>query len=50
MLKQSPKFQKFDADAKAVSRVVITIRSTYPPVKGSKSSAAIAEVELFTKE
>ena len=49
-LEQTPKFQKRDADAKAVSRVVITITSTYPPVKGTKSSAAIAEVELFTKD
>jgi hypothetical protein len=49
-LEQTPKFQKRDASAKGVSRVVITIKSTYPPVKGTKSSAAIAEVELFTKD
>jgi hypothetical protein len=30
--------------------MVITIKSTYPPVKGTKSSAAISEVELFTKD
>jgi hypothetical protein len=49
-LEQSPGFQKRDAEASAVSRLVITIRSTYPPVKGKKTSAAIAEVELFTKD
>jgi hypothetical protein len=49
-LEQTPKFQKRDADAKGVSRLVITIGSTYPPVKGAKSSAAISEIELFTKD
>jgi hypothetical protein len=49
-LEQTPKFQKRDAGAKGVTRVVITIASTYPPVKGSKSSASIAEIELFKKE
>jgi hypothetical protein len=49
-LEQTPKFQKRDADAKGVARMVITIKSTYPPVKGTKSSAAISEVELFTKQ
>ena len=49
-LEQTPKFQKRDADAKSVSRLVITIKSTYPPVKGTKSSASIAEIELFTKD
>jgi hypothetical protein len=49
-LEQSAAFQKRDAEANAVSRVVITIGSTYPPVKGAKTSAAIAEVELFTKD
>jgi hypothetical protein len=49
-LEQTPKFQKRDADAKGVTRVVITIGSTYPPVKGTKSAASIAEVELFTKD
>jgi hypothetical protein len=48
-LEQTPKFQKRGADAKGVTRLVITIKSTYPPVKGTKSSAAISEVELFTK-
>ena len=36
-LEQTPKFQKRDADAKGVSRLVITIRSTYPPVKGTRA-------------
>jgi hypothetical protein len=49
-LEQTPKFQKRDAAAKDVSRLVITITSTYPPVKGTRSSAAIAEIELFTKD
>jgi hypothetical protein len=49
-LEQTPKFQKRDASAKGVSRLVIKITSTYPPVKGKKSSAAISEVELFTKD
>jgi hypothetical protein len=49
-LEQTPKFQKRDASAKGVVRVVITIGSTYPPVKGKKSAASIAEVELFTKD
>jgi hypothetical protein len=49
-LEQTPKFQRRDASANGVTRVVITIKSTYPPVKGTKSSAAIAEVELFTKD
>jgi hypothetical protein len=49
-LEQTPKFQKRDADAKGVARVVITIKSTYPPVKGTRSAAAISEVELFTKD
>ena len=49
-LEQTPKFQQFDAAGNGVTRVVITIRATYPPVKGSKTSAAIAEVELFTKD
>jgi hypothetical protein len=48
-LEQTPTFQKRGADAKGVTRLVITIKSTYPPVKGTKSSAAISEVELFTK-
>jgi hypothetical protein len=49
-LEQTPKFQKRDADAKGVTRLVITIASTYPPVKGAKSSASIAEIELFKKD
>jgi zinc ribbon protein len=49
-LEQTPKFQKRDADAKGVARMVIKITSTYPPVKGARSSAAISEVELFTKD
>jgi hypothetical protein len=49
-LEQTPKFQKRDASANGVLRVVITIGSTYPPVKGTRSAASIAEVELFTKD
>jgi hypothetical protein len=49
-LEQTPKFQKRDAAAKGVARLTITIKSTYPPVKGTKSSAAISEVELFQKD
>jgi hypothetical protein len=49
-LEQTPKFQRRDASAKGVVRLVITIRSTYPPVKGTKSAAAISEIELFTKD
>jgi len=49
-LEQTPKFQKRDASAKGVSRLVIRIKSTYPPVKGHRSSASIAEVELFQKD
>ncbi len=49
-LEQTPKFQKRDASASGVTRVVIRIGSTYPPVKGKRSSASIAEIELFTKD
>jgi hypothetical protein len=49
-LEQTPSFQKLDAAAKGVSRLIIKVTSTYPPVKGKKSSAAISEVELFTKD
>ena len=49
-LEQTPKFQKRDASANGVTRVVIRIGSTYPPVKGKRSSASIAEIELFTKD
>ena len=49
-LEQTPKFQKRDASANGVTRVVIRIGSTYPPVTGKRSSASIAEIELFTKD
>lgn len=49
-LEQTPKFQRKSAGANGVSRLVITILSTYPAEKGDRTSASIAEIELFRKD
>ncbi|MEO9175400.1 MAG: zinc-ribbon domain-containing protein [Gaiellales bacterium] len=49
-LEQTPSFQKRSAEASGVSRLVIRIAETYPSEKGKRSSASIAEIELFRKD
>jgi hypothetical protein len=49
-LEQKPDFQRRDAEAKNVSRLVIRIADVYPAEKGTRSSASIAEIELFKKD